>query len=77
MFFYDEDRKILNDLARNYDSLLNKFLEYNNEVQNLIDLLNSKNIHYCVTPTQKPECKESCSKQVAKKKKTKKDQSSV
>lgn len=50
MFFYDEDRKLLNDLVKNNESLMNKFLAQQDQISDLINLLKHKDINICAKP---------------------------
>ena len=57
MFFFDEDRKLLNDMARNYESLINRLMAQHDQIAVLIDLLKKKEVNICVKPEEKKAVK--------------------
>lgn len=50
MFFYDEDRKLLNEIARNNENIVNKFIALHEEIGVLIQLLKNKDVNICAKP---------------------------
>lgn len=57
MFFYDDDRKLLNEIARNNESILDKFIALHEEIGVLIQLLKNKDVNICVKSDEKKPTK--------------------